>query len=80
MGVKITDTFNGKIHCDEVASKLTRSTAYRFSTLIASFPALQSFYFADVQGHSLYTIVIWGGSLHMKQIFNAQRRWCKSNG
>jgi hypothetical protein len=75
LGVQITDTFNWKAHCDEVVSKL-RSTAYRFSMLRASltFPAIRNVYFADVQSHILYTIVIWGGSPHMQQIFTAQKR------
>jgi hypothetical protein len=75
LGVKITDTFNWKTHCDDVASKL-KSTAYRFSMLRANlnFPALRTVYFADVQSHILYTIVIWGGSPHMQQIFLAQKR------
>jgi hypothetical protein len=39
-----------------------------------NFPALRTVYFADVQSHILYTKVIWGGSLHMQQIFIAQKR------
>ena len=31
-------------------------------------------YFADVQSHILYTIVIWGGSPHLEQVFVAQKR------
>ena len=75
LGVQMTDTFNWKAHCDEVVSKL-KSTAYRFSMLRASitFPAIRNVYFADVQSHILYTIVIWGGSPHMQQIFTAQKR------
>jgi Reverse transcriptase (RNA-dependent DNA polymerase) len=75
LGVKITDTFNWKTHCDDVASKL-KSTAYRLSMLRANlnFPAIRTVYFADVQSHILYTIVIWGGSPHMQQIFTAQKR------
>jgi hypothetical protein len=75
LGVKITDTFNWKAHCDEVANKL-RSTAYRFSMLRANLtlPALKQVYFANVQSQILYTIVIWGGSTHMQQIFTAQKR------
>jgi hypothetical protein len=75
LGVKLTDTFNWKTHCDEVASKL-KSTAYCFSMLRATvtLPSLLKVYFADVQSHILYTIVIWGGSPHMQQVFTAQKR------
>jgi hypothetical protein len=75
LGVKITDTFSWKTHCVDVASKL-RSTAYRFSMLRANLTldALKKVYFADVQSHILYTIIIWGGSPHMKEIFIAQKK------
>jgi hypothetical protein len=36
-----------------------------------NFPAIRTVYFADVQSHTLYT-VIWGGSPHLQQIFIAQ--------
>jgi hypothetical protein len=39
-----------------------------------NFPAIRTVYFADVQSHILYTIVIWGGSPHMQQIFIVQKR------
>jgi Reverse transcriptase (RNA-dependent DNA polymerase) len=75
LGVKITETFNWKAHCDEVVSKL-RSNAYRFSLLRAnvSLKSIRNVYFADVQSHILYTIVIWGGSPHLEQVFVAQKR------
>ena len=75
LGVTITDTFNWKAHCEEVASKL-RSTAYRFSMLRATLtlPSIKLVYFAHVQSHILYTIIIWGGSPHLEQIFIAQKR------
>jgi hypothetical protein len=75
LGVKITDTFNWKEHCDNITSKL-RSTAYRFSMLRANvtIDSLLDVYYADVQSHILYTIVIWGGSPHVKQVFTAQKR------
>jgi hypothetical protein len=60
---------------DEVASKL-RSNAYRFSLLRAnlSLKSMRNVYFADVQSHILYTIVIWGGSPQLEQVFVAQKR------
>jgi exonuclease III len=75
LGLKITDTFNWKTHCDEVVSKL-RSAAYRLSMLRASLtlPSILKVYFADVQSHVLYTIVIWGGSPHLDKVFIAQKR------
>jgi hypothetical protein len=75
LGIKITDTFNWKTHCDDVASKL-KSTAYRLSMLRVNlnFPAIRTVCFADVQSHILYTKVKWGCSPHMQQIFINQKR------
>lgn len=75
LGVKITNTFNWKAHCDEIVSKL-RSEAYRFSMLRANLSkdSLLKVYDAHVKSHILYTIVIWGGSPHLSQVFIAQKR------
>lgn len=75
LGVNITDTFNWKTHCEQIVSKL-KSEAYRFSVLRAnlSMDSLLKVYNAHVKSHILYTIVIWGGSPHMQQIFTAQKR------
>jgi Reverse transcriptase (RNA-dependent DNA polymerase) len=75
LGVKITDTLSWKTHCDEIVSKL-KSEAYRFSMLRAnlSLDSLKKVYHAHVQSHILYTIVIWGGSPHLQQVFVAQKR------
>lgn len=75
LGIQFTDTLSWKTHCDEVVSKL-KSTAYRFSVLRATLtlPSLLKVYYADVQSHILYTILIWGGSPHLEQIFVAQKR------
>jgi hypothetical protein len=61
LGVTITDTFNWKTLCEEVACKL-RSTAYRFSMLRATLtlPSIKLVYFAHVHSHILYTIIILG--------------------
>jgi hypothetical protein len=75
LGVKITDTFNWKTHCDEIVSKL-KSEAFRFTMLRANLTrdSLVTVYNAHVKSHILYTIVIWGGSPHLDQVFIAQKR------
>lgn len=56
-------------------SKL-RSTTYLFVKVRqrVTLNILRQIYFAHVQSHILYSIVIWGGSPHLKRVFIAQKR------
>jgi hypothetical protein len=75
LGVFLSDTMNWHIQCDAVVKKL-RSTTFLFVMLRdkISESMLRQVYFAYVQSHILYSIVIWGGSSHLQEVFVAQKR------
>jgi hypothetical protein len=75
LGVYLTDTMNWNKQCEHVVSKL-RSVCFLFTMLRCkiSDSLLRQVYFAYVQSHILYSIVIWGGSPHLERVFVAQKR------
>jgi hypothetical protein len=79
LGVFLTDTLNWNAQCDYVVSKL-RSICFLFTMLRnnVSEPVLRQVYFAYVQSHILYSIVIWGASPHIEKVSAAQKRIIRS--
>jgi exonuclease III len=75
LGVTITDTMNWNKQCSEIVSKL-RSVTYLFIMLRGKVleSALLNAYHAYAESRILYSIAIWGGSSHMKDVFVAQKR------
>jgi hypothetical protein len=75
LGVLLTDTMNWKSQCDSIVNKL-RSVCFLFTKLRRriSPSLLRQVYFAYVQSHILYSIVIWGGSSHLERVACAQKR------
>jgi Reverse transcriptase (RNA-dependent DNA polymerase) len=75
LGVYLTDTMNWNKQCEHVVSKL-RSVCFLFTMLRCkvSESLLRQVYFAYVQSHILYSIVIWGGSPHIERVSVAQKR------
>jgi exonuclease III len=75
LGVYLTDTMNWKKQCEHVVSKL-RSVCFLFTMLRCEITEnlLRQVYFAYVQSHILYSIVIWGGSPHLERVSVAQKR------
>jgi hypothetical protein len=66
---------NWKSQCDSIVNKL-RSVCFLFTKLRRriSPSLLRQVYFAYVQSHILYSIVIWGGSSHLERVACAQKR------
>jgi len=75
LGVTITDTMSWSAHCEEVVKKM-RSTTYMFVQLKGRVDdkILRQMYFAYTQSQVLYSIVIWGASPAMQNVFVAQKR------
>jgi Reverse transcriptase (RNA-dependent DNA polymerase) len=75
LGVLLSDTMNWKNQCDNIVNKL-RSVCFLFTKLRRriSPSLLRQVYFAYVQSHILYSIVIWGGSSHLERVSGAQKR------
>jgi exonuclease III len=89
LGVTLTNTMNWGTQCSEVASKL-RSVTYLFIMLRSKVleKTLIAAYHAYAESRILYSIVIWGGSSHMSEVFLGQKRvvraiagvrYCRSN-
>jgi hypothetical protein len=75
LGVIMTDTMNWSAQCQAVCGKL-RSVTYLFVKMRqrVSPSILRQTYFAYVQSQILYSLVIWGGSPHLKEVAVAQKR------
>jgi Reverse transcriptase (RNA-dependent DNA polymerase) len=75
LGVMLNKNMNWSEQCDKVANKL-RSITYLFTMLNekVSESALKQVYYSYAQSHVLYSIIIWGGSTHMSDVFTAQKR------
>jgi Reverse transcriptase (RNA-dependent DNA polymerase)/Endonuclease-reverse transcriptase len=75
LGVIMTDTMNWSEQCQAVCGKL-RSVTYLFVKMRqrVSKSMLRQTYFAYVQSQILYSLVIWGGSPHLKEVAVAQKR------
>jgi len=75
LGVIINNTMNWSEQCSKVANKL-RSVTYLFTMLQdkVTESMLKQVYYAYAQSHILYSVVIWGGSNHMNEVFIAQKR------
>jgi len=75
LGVILSNTMNWSEQCDKVAKKL-RSITYLFTMLNkkVSESALKQVYYSYAQSHVLYSIIIWGASTHMSEVFVAQKR------
>jgi hypothetical protein len=75
LGVIMTDTMNWSDQCQAVCGKL-RSVTYLFVKMRqrVSRSILRQTYFAYVQSQILYSLVIWGGSPHLKDVAVAQKR------
>jgi len=75
LGVIMTDTMNWSEQCQAVCGKL-RSVTYLFVKMRqrVSKTMLRQTYFAYVQSQILYSLVIWGGSPHLKDVAIAQKR------
>jgi hypothetical protein len=75
LGVILSDNMKWKNQCNTIVNKL-RSITFLFTALRfkVSETALRQVYFAYVQSQILYSIVIWGGSSHMQDVFIAQKR------
>jgi len=75
LGVTFTDTMDWKKQCDIIVNKL-KSTTYMFVQLKRRVTknSLRQVYFAHAQSHILYSIIIWGGTLHIASVFTAQKR------
>jgi hypothetical protein len=75
LGVIVTDTMNWSAQCQAVCGKL-RSVTYLFVKMRqrVSSSILRQTYFAYVQSQILYSLVIWGGSPHLKEVAIAQKR------
>jgi hypothetical protein len=75
LGVIINNTMNWSEQCSKVANKL-RSVTYLFTMLQEKVTenVLKQVYYAYAQSHILYSIIIWGGSKHMNEVFIGQKR------
>jgi hypothetical protein len=75
LGVLFSDTMSWKAQCEAVRGKL-RSATFLFVKMRerVSQSMLRQVYFAYVQSHILYSLLIWGGSPHLKEVFCAQKR------
>jgi len=75
LGVVISDTMNWAEQCKKVANKL-RSVTYLFTMLQERVTenVLKQVYYAYAQSQILYSVVIWGGSSHMNEVFIGQKR------
>jgi Reverse transcriptase (RNA-dependent DNA polymerase) len=75
LGVMLNKNMNWSEQCEKVAKKL-RSITYLFTMLNekVSESALKQVYYSYAQSHVLYSVVIWGGSTHMSDVFTAQKR------
>jgi Reverse transcriptase (RNA-dependent DNA polymerase) len=74
LGVSITDTLNWNVQCENVVSKL-RKVCFLFTMLRynVSDCVLRQVYFAYVQSHILYSLIIWGASPHIQKVCVAQK-------
>jgi hypothetical protein len=78
LGVMISDTMNWHPQCEKVANKL-RSVTYLFTILRDTVSeSCKLVYYAYAQSQILYSIVIWGASPHMSNVFTAQKRVMRS--
>ena len=75
LGVLFSDTMSWKIQCEAVRGKL-RSATFLFVKMRGrvSKLMLRQVYFAYVQSHILYSLLIWGGSPYLSEVFCAQKR------
>jgi hypothetical protein len=75
LGVIISDSMTWGEQCSKVASKL-RSVTYLFTMLHEKVTEtiLKQVYYAYAQSQILYSIIIWGGSKNMEEVFVAQKR------
>jgi hypothetical protein len=75
LGVQFSDTMSWQAHCEEVRGKL-RGTTFLFVKMRprVSQDKLRQLYFGHVQSHILHSLVNWGGSRHLEEVFIAQKR------
>ena len=75
LGVEFSDTMSWHAQCDKVRGKL-RGATYLFGKMRprVSKGTLRVIYFAYVQSNILYSLLIWGGSPYLNEVFAAQKR------
>lgn len=75
LGLIFDDILSFQQHCDKVAKKL-HSKCYQIRVLksVLDMPQLLNFYFAEVQSHCAYGLVVWGSSPRAHGVFLAQKR------
>jgi hypothetical protein len=75
LGVLFSDTMSWKAQCEAVRGIL-RSATFLFVKMRerVSQSMLRQVYFANVQSHILYSLLIWGGSPHLKEVCCAHKR------
>lgn len=75
LGVEFSDTLSWDAQCEKVKGKL-RGATYLFVKMRprVTIQTLRLVYFAYVQSNILYSLLIWGGSSHLAQVFIAQKR------
>jgi Reverse transcriptase (RNA-dependent DNA polymerase) len=76
LGVHINEKLDWKQHCAELVSKLNKC-AFMFSVLrksVQDLNTLKSVYFAHVQSHLQYAIIIWGDSSDFESVFLVQKK------
>jgi hypothetical protein len=79
LGLVVNNNMSWSEHCDKVANKL-RSLTFLFTILREKITEqmLKVVYYAYINSHILYSLVIWGGSSHTKKVFLAQKRVIRS--
>jgi hypothetical protein len=72
LNVLFSDTMSWKAQCEAVRGKL-RSATFLFVKMRKrlSQSMLRQVYFAYVQSHILYSLLIWSGSPNLKEVFCA---------
>lgn len=75
LGVHLDSTLTWGTHIDSLAAKLSSNIfALRILAFSLSSEVLRSVYFAMIESHLKYGVLLWGGSSHAGTVFRLQRR------